>query len=106
SPLGPDANTTVRNAAYYPPGSVLKVGYGQEYLPGPMGAERNAGFELVGQYSLRRIGVRWNMPEYMISGDASNGNYSSTLVAESPFVKAREADQQFYKRHFLSILWK
>ena len=31
------------------------------------------------------------MPEYMVSGDASNANYASTLVAESPFVKARQA---------------
>jgi hypothetical protein len=46
------------------------------------------------------------MPEYMISGDASNANFSSTLVAGSPFSEARKADQQFYKRHFLSLLWK
>jgi capsid protein len=102
----PTNGTTTRNAAQYPAGSILKVGAGQEYLAGPMGAERNAGFELVGQYALRRIGVRWNMPEYMISGDASNANFSSTLVAGSPFSEARKADQQFYKRHFLSLLWK
>lgn len=91
---------------HYPPGTTLKIPAGQEYLPGPLGAERNAGFELIAQYALRAIGVRWNMPEYMISGDASNANYASALVAESPFVKAREADQQFYKRHFLSLIWK
>ncbi len=102
----PTNGTTTRNASQYPAGSILKVGAGQEYLAGPMGAERNAGFELVGQYALRRMGVRWNMPEYMISGDASNGNFSSTLVAGSPFSEARKADQQFYKRHFLSLMWK
>lgn len=95
-----------QNATRYPAGSILKVGFGQEYLPGPMGAERNVGFEVVGQYALRRIGVRWSMPEYMISGDASNNNRASSETAESPFVKAREADQQFYKRHFLSLIWK
>mgnify|MGYP003348257532 CR=1 FL=1 len=52
------------------------------------------------------IAVRWNMPEYLISADSSNANYASSLVAESPFVKAREADQQFYKRHFRSLAWK
>jgi hypothetical protein len=106
SPLGPNATTTIRNASNYPPGSILKVPFGQEYLAGPMGAERNQGFELVGQYVLRAIGVRWNMPEYIISGDASNANYSSTLVSGSPFSEARKADQQFYKRHFLSLIWK
>ncbi|MGZ3316610.1 MAG: hypothetical protein ACXU95_04830, partial [Isosphaeraceae bacterium] len=54
----------------------------------------------------RSIGVRWSFPEYMISGDASNANYASTLVAESPFVKARQADQQWYGRHFHAMLWK
>lgn len=106
SPLGPNATSTTRNASHYPPGSIIKAPHGQEYKAGPMGAERNAGFEVVGQYALRRIGTRWNMPENMISGDASNGNYSSLLVAEGPFVKAREADQQFFERHFLSLLWK
>jgi hypothetical protein len=71
-----------------------------------MGSERNPNFVLVGQYMLRSIGVRWNMPEYLISGDAGNANYASTLVAESPFVKAREADQQFYRRHWHELIWK
>lgn len=92
--------------AHYPPGTVLKPSAGLEYKPGPMGSERNPNFILVAQYVLRSIGIRWNMPEYLISGDASNANYASTLVAESPFVKAREADQQFYRRHWNSLIWK
>jgi hypothetical protein len=92
--------------AHYPPGTVLKPSAGLEYKPGPMGSERNPNFVLVAQYVLRSIGIRWNMPEYLISGDASNANYASTLVAESPFVKAREADQQFYRRHWNSLIWK
>lgn len=100
------SGTTQQAVKHYPAGTVLTPSPGLEYQPGPMGAERNGGFELVGQYVLRAIGTRWNMPEYMVSGDASNANYSSSLVAESPFVKAREADQQFYRRHFLSLIWK
>lgn len=101
---GGGTQTTYRK--HYPPGSILTPTPGIEYQPGPMGAERNAGFIEVAQHLLRSVGVRWNMPEYMISGDASNGNYASTLVAESPFVKARESDQQFYSRHFKELIWK
>ena len=90
----------------YPAGTVLTPSAGLEYHPGPMGAERNAGFLEVAQYALRSIGVRWNMPEAMVSGDASNANYASSLVAEAPFVKAREADQAFYSEHFKRLLWK
>ena len=97
---------TSRAALNYPPGTILKPSAGLEYRPGPMGSERNPNFVLVGQYVLRSIGVRWNMPEYLISGDASNANYASALVAESPFVKAREADQQFYRRHWYCLIWK
>jgi hypothetical protein len=94
------------NVAHYPAGTVLRPSAGLEYKPGPMGADRIPNFVLVGQYVLRSIGVRWNMPEYLISGDASNANYASALVAESPFVKAREADQQFYRRHWHELIWK
>jgi hypothetical protein len=95
-----------QNVSHYPPGTVLRPSAGLEYKPGPMGSERNPNFVLVGQYVLRLIGVRWSMPEYLISGDASNSNHASTLVAESPFVKAREADQQFYRRHWHELIWK
>lgn len=90
----------------YPAGSIVVTPAGRKFLPGPMGAERNPNFLLIANYMLRRIGVRWNTPEYMISGDASNANYSSTLVAESPFVKAREFDQQFHIGVFQQMLWK
>ena len=90
----------------YNPGTILKPSPGLVYKPGPMGAERNSGFLEVSQYILRIVGTRWAMPEYMVSGDASNANYASTLVAESPFVKAREADQAFYARAFQAMLFK
>ena len=95
-----------QNVQRYKPGTILKPSPGLVYKPGPMGAERNSGFLEVSQYVLRIVGTRWAMPEYMVSGDASNANYASTLVAESPFVKAREADQSFYAREFTALLWK
>ncbi|MDO8631469.1 MAG: phage portal protein, partial [Phycisphaerales bacterium] len=101
---GVSGSTTTQYVKKYQDGTILHTSPGGEYADMP-GHERNAGFQIVGQYALRRIGTRWNMPEYLISGDASNANYSSTMVAESPFVKAREADQAFYRRHFLSIVW-
>ena len=57
------------------------------------------------QAVLRAVGVRWSMPEYMISGDASNGNYASSVEAGAPFTKACEAAQFFYKTHFRKIKW-
>lgn len=101
-----NSGTKLQNVTRYVPGTILRAGYGYEYKPGPMGAERNQGFVDVGQYVLRMTGMRWQFPEGMISGDYSNNNFASSMVAESPFVKAREADQVFYKRHFHSLIWK
>ena len=45
------------------------------------------------QAELRAAAAALGMPEYMLSGDASNANYSSTMVAEGPAVKTFEALQ-------------
>ena len=39
------------------------------------------------QAELRAVASRLVMPEFMLSSDASNANYSSTMVAEGPAVK-------------------
>ncbi len=88
------------------PGKVLHTPQGTQYRPAPMGSSNAPNFLLIEQALLRYAGLRWSMPEYMVSGDASNANYSSTLVAESPFVKSREADQRFFASRFKRIMWK
>jgi hypothetical protein len=100
------ATTAYERVRRYPPGTILRPSAGLEYKPGPLGSERIPHFLQVGQAVLRSIGLRWTIPEYLISGDASNASYASTLVAESPFVKAREADQQYFRRHLQSLCWK
>ena len=91
----------------YRPGTVLDVPKGMEYLGSPMAnGEAARSYIEVLQAGLRSIGTRWNAPEYLISGDASNANYSSTMVAESPFVKAIESEQGTLSKFFLRILWR
>jgi len=46
-----------------------------------------------------------NMPEY-IFGDASNANFASTMIAESPFVKMIQFFQVFFEYHFQRIYRK
>ena len=90
----------------YESGTILDIPRGLEYHPGPLGAERGPLFVDISQAILRHVGTRWSMPEYMISGDASNANYASSLVAESPFVKAVESLQSSFKTLCQRILWK
>jgi hypothetical protein len=90
----------------FDPGTVVRTGRDQRHHAGPLGSLRSPIFIEVAQFLMRRIGIRWSMPEYMISGDASNANFASALVSEAPFVKARQNDQRFFVRCFRKLMWK
>ncbi len=49
------------------------------------------------------IAIGTNFPEYIIRADASNANYSSSMVSESPFVRAMESWQDFVEKCFKQI---
>jgi hypothetical protein len=88
------------------PGTIKDIPKGMEWLVGPMGTLNSPVYIEVGQYILRIVGGIWSMPEFLITGDASNANYASTLVAESPFVKYCEGEQGAYASSFERLIWK
>lgn len=88
------------------PGSVLNVPAGMEYKPGPLSSQRNPAFIAAMQAGLRAAGVRWNLPESVVSGDASGTNFASALVAEGPATKAFEKKQRTYVTFQRSLFWK
>jgi len=88
----------------FEPGTVVKVGQGRTYQPAPL-AQNTTQHIAIAQACLRAICTRWGMPEYF-TGDASNANYASTLVAGSPFVRAVRRWQAFYRRRFLRVVWR
>jgi hypothetical protein len=91
---------------YTPPGTIIKTSAGQKYHAAPLGSPNSDVFLSVAQFCLRLIGTRWVMPEFMISGDASNANFASTTVATSPFVKARLEEQSRLKQVFRRVVMK
>jgi hypothetical protein len=91
--------TRVKNIRQYQPGSVVDAPDGVEYeFPG--GTVNAASFVAILQAEIRAIAAMLVMPEFMISSDASNANYASTMVAESPAVKNFEGLQAYFKRNF------
>lgn len=100
-----ESGTQTRYGRHFPAGSIITV-TGGKYHPGPMGAERNAGFIEVSQHLMRRIGVRWSLPEYLVSGDGSNGNFSTTSIQADSFVRARLSDQARFGKRDVEQLWK
>ena len=89
-------------AVHYESSTVLDVTHGMEYASGPV-AEASPLVEIL-QAALRAIGARWQIPESLISGDASNNNLASALVAEGPFVRSMIYRQWHYKHEFQRII--
>ncbi len=70
----------------YAPGTILDAMAGTEYDFPAAGIDAGR-YVAVLQAELRAIASRLVMPEFMLTSDASNANYSSTMVAEGPAVQ-------------------
>lgn len=103
---GAPGSSETRYATPHEPGQIVGLSPGMTYQAGPLGSERNPGFIAVVSAVSRLLGIRWAMPEYMISGDASNANLASTMIAESPWVKAEQARQAAFGKSQSNILYR
>lgn len=59
----------------------------------------------LGRLVLLSIAAGAGLPEYMLTADSSNANYSSTMIAEGPAVKLFESEQHFFSQEF-ARLWR
>lgn len=73
----------------FEPGTILDIYGGTEYDFPAQGLDATRYVHVL-QAILRAVASRLVMPEFMLTSDASNANYSSTLVAEGPAVKMFE----------------
>ena len=89
----------------FQPGKILDV-VGTKYHPGPLGSSNAPNYINVFSAGLRAAASRWSMPEYLVSSDASNANFASTLVAGDPFVLYCEQQQAMFARRFLRVFWR
>lgn len=93
------------NFRRYGPGTILDAHGGVEY-EFPAAGLNVASFVDVLKAELRAIASRLVMPEFMLTSDASNSNFASTMVAEGPAVKMFtrlqaeliEADREVFRR--------
>jgi capsid protein len=88
------SDTTITSAATgqtshfrrFGPGTILDSHGGIEYDFPASGLDA-ANYVTVLQAELRAIASRLVMPEFMLSSDASNANFASTMVAEAPALR-------------------
>lgn len=59
----------------------------------------------LGRMLLLSVAAGVGLPEFMLTSDASNANYASTMVAEGPAVKLFQAEQQYFSTEF-TRLWR
>lgn len=74
---------------HFQPGTIIDSGSNTEYQF-PASAIDASKYILVLQAELRAIASRLVMPEFMLTSDASNANYASTMIAEGPAVRMFE----------------
>lgn len=84
----------------------LDVDKGREYLQSMMGTDPAVAAIDVMNALARSAGKVWQMPEHMISGDASNNNYASILEAGTPFANCVSYEQWSYAEFKQKILWR
>ena len=110
SPMGGGAPITTRSggtsaAKIFDGPEIVDVVNGTKYTAGPLaGTGQSETLIQVLQAALRNIGARWQMPEGLISGDASNANLASALVAEAPFLHAMQCRQWYYRCQYKRLL--
>jgi hypothetical protein len=89
----------------YKPGTILDTNAGIEY-DFPAAGINASTYVTVLQAELRAIASRLVMPEFMLTSDASNANYASTMVAEGPAMRMFERLQAEQVRDDLQVMWR
>ena len=93
------------NSEAYMGGKIVRTN-GTKYSYGPVGTPAGAKLVEVFAAVLRRVAVRWQMPEWMVSGDASNNNMASSVVAETPFHRSMRTRQGEWADKYEEVIWK
>ena len=100
-----DSNGNTRYRRRYEPGTILDANLNTEYDFPSMGVDPGRYIASL-QGELRAIAARHCMPEFMVSSDASNSAYASTMVAEGPAVKMFQRLQWDEIAHDLELIWQ
>ena len=86
------------------PGTILDTGQNTKWVNAPAASNAASHVEILDALC-RGAAAAWNAPEWLVSASAANmGGYTSSLVAESPFVIRVKAEQKEYARPFRAIM--
>lgn len=87
----------------YGPGSILTTSGGTDLQF--LQPKTNFGDAVpLGRMMLLSVAAGAGLPEFMLTSDASNANFASTMIAEGPAVKMFQSEQNFFAAEF-ERLW-
>jgi len=86
---------STKKKTFYP-GEIPNIPNGYKFHYGPLGQPHSSIYVEVAKYLERMGGKLWNIPAFMITGDTETALFNAVLAIGSPFVNARQMDQQFY----------
>lgn len=101
----PVTGQTVRSKKIVP-GQRVDIPSGMKYHAGLFGSNNSQIYIQVMESLIRLSGIVDAMPEHFLTGSAENNNMASALVAESPFVQGRLAEQTLRKQRLKSLIEK
>ena len=93
------------NFRRFGPGTILDSHGGIEYDFPTAGLDAG-NFVTVLQAELRAVASRLVMPEFMLTSDASNANFASTMVAEAPALRMFARLQADLVSDDLQVMWR
>ena len=100
----PYPTNNTRSVQQFEPGMIVHTSKNEQFVESPYSAGVAGHIEVV-KLLLRSAQSLWNAPSWLGSSDASDmGAYTSSLVAESPFVMGVETEQDDYAAVFLKVL--
>lgn len=92
-----------RNLQQFQPGTIIDAPMNSQYEFPSIGVDPAKAAAAV-QAVLRASAARLVMPEFMLTSDASNNNYASSLVAEAPSTKNFERLQESQREADIAII--
>ncbi len=94
-----------QNYRRFGPGTILDSHGGIEYDFPAAGLDA-ANYVVILQAELRAIASRLVMPEFMLTSDASNANYASTMVSEGPAMRMFSRLQAALVNDDVQVMWR
>lgn len=73
---------------------------------GPVGTPAGKVLMEIFKDVLRRVAVRWQFPDFMVTGDPSNNNMASSVVAETPFHRSTRTRQGVWADYYEQLIRK